>query len=107
MLENISFKKVLDWFDSYYDDVIETKKRIRGKIFCGCRIEIHGVKHICIVHELGVDGESKDERETSFVKNIVYDDRQLIIEWTTEDFVKVVEGEKNILESDYFWSDEE
>jgi hypothetical protein len=107
MNNDISFKQVLEWFDRYYNDVVESKKKIRGKVFSGCRIEIHGIHHIGILHEVGVLGKNQDEREVNFVKNVLFEDRELILEYTTEDFKKIVNGEKTIQDGDYFWSDEE
>jgi len=103
----LTFQEVLKWFDEYYGFVIEDKKVIRKKTFCGCRIEIHDIPHVDIVHEQDVEGVTEEERMMSFVKKCFVDDRNLILQYKTLDFIKVVRGEKIIEESDYFWSDEE
>ena len=103
----LTFKEILDWFDNYYNLVIENKKVLRKKTFSGCRIEIHDKNHVDIIHEQDLEGVTEEEKLVSFVKKCFVDNRELILQYKTEDFIKVVRGEKLIEESDYFWSDEE
>lgn len=100
------FSDVKGWLDRYENEVCGGRKRIRGRLFDGIRMELYCDGEIAISLNPAIEGESLDSRTVSFVKNCL-DPRELECFLTPARFEKIVKGEDEIKEEDWVWSDEQ
>lgn len=100
------FSDVKGWLDRYENKVCVEKKRIRGRLFDGMKMEMYWDGSIVVILNPSIEGENPDSRTVSFVKNCL-DHRELECFITPARFEKIVKGEDEIKEEDWVWNDEQ
>jgi len=102
----MDFSQVHDWLDKFEDEVCENKKKIRGRIFSGMRLEIYDRTEVVIVLETAIEGSCPESRTMSMIKEIM-DTRVLEAFIPYDRFVNIVNGTDELREEDWRWDDEQ
>lgn len=99
------FSDVQGWLERLENEVCGKRKRIRGRIFDGIRMEMYCDGEVVVILDPAIEGESLDSRLVSFVKNCV-DSRVLECFIKPARFERIVTGQDEIREEDWVWDDE-
>lgn len=103
----LTWDAINQWFDKFYDNVVEGRKVVRGRSFTGAKIEIYGHNDIAIVLENPrVRGNTEDEKVEDFVRSYETDCVTLTAELNLDRFEKLVGGQIELVDSDWVWNDE-
>lgn len=102
----MQFSDVQKWLASFSLEVCEGRKRIRGRLFSGVRLELYVDGEVVLIMDPAVEGSTIQDRVVSFVKDVM-DTRVLEAFIPTDRFERVVAGEDAIREEDWVWDDEQ
>lgn len=102
----MKFADVQNWLDGFGLEVCEGRRRIRGRLFSGVRLEVHARGEVVVIMDPAVEGATPDQRAISFVKDI-FDTRVLEAFIPPDRFERIVAGEDAIREEDWVWDDEQ
>jgi hypothetical protein len=98
----ITLDQINDFLDAIEEKIVKPKKVIRGFTFVGFHLEIMERGMVTIKMTARPNSPSP---EVQFIKS-VFDERTLIADIPTERFERIVRGEEEIREEDWFWEDE-
>jgi hypothetical protein len=99
----ITLDQINQFLDGIEENIVKPKKVIRGYTYMGFHLEIHDRNAVTIKMTARPNSPSP---EIQLLKE-VFDGRTLIAEFPQERFEKIVRGEDEIREEDWFWEDEE
>lgn len=99
------FSDVQVWLGRLEEEVCGKRKRIRGRIFDGIRLEMYVDGEVVVILNPSIEGESIDSRTVSFIKNCL-DSRVLECFIAPDRLKRIVAGQDEIKEEDWVWNDE-
>jgi hypothetical protein len=99
----ITLDQINLFLDAIEENIVKPKKTIRGYTYMGFHLEIHDRNAVVIKMTARPNSPAP---EIQLVKSI-FDDRTLIAEFPQERFERIVRGEDEIREEDWFWQDDE
>jgi hypothetical protein len=99
----ITLDQINLFLDGIEENIVQPRKTIRGYTYIGFHLEIHDREVVVIKMTARPNSPSP---EIQFIKS-VFDERILIAEIPQERFERIVRGEEEIKEEDWFWEDEE
>lgn len=100
------YSDVVGWLGRIEQEICGKRKRIRGRVFSGVRMEVYVDGEVVVVLDPAVEGVSPEDRTKSVVKEI-FDPRILECFINPARFEKIVKGEEEIGEDDWEWDDEQ
>lgn len=105
---DLTWEQVNTWFDNFYDEYVESKKKVRGRAFSGSHMEVWGDTVVVILHDPYARGEDDDQKALDFVRGIFDENtRTLRAEVSHDRFERVVNGTEPLTDADWAWQDEE
>jgi hypothetical protein len=102
----ITLDQINDFLDSIEENIVRPKKRIRGCTFDGFHLEVHSRDNLTLIMNPALQGATVADRAVSLMKE-VFADRTLIVDIPTDRFERIVRGEDEIRDEEWFWNDEE
>lgn len=93
----MDWNKIHDWMDRFHSDVVESKREIRGRTFCGCHFESWDRDEIYIVMETLPLGTTLKER----LYSTVFDHQIYEVALPFSRFQLIVEGKDEIQDEEW------
>lgn len=103
----MQYEALMDWFDKFHREFIESRRVVRGYIYSGAHLEIYDSNEISVIMEVGMKGTNDIDKAKHFVKTVFDKERQQIeAVIPVSRMEKIIAGDDLIRDEDWRWPDE-
>lgn len=93
----MDWNKIHDWMDRFHAEVVDAKREIRGRTFCGCHLETWERDTIYVILETAPQGDNIDDRLFS----TVFEHQTYEVELPFDRFLNVMSGKDEIRDEEW------